>query len=154
MTDKETIEWQRIKIKQLQYRLKTARSDRDTAWSDRDKALDVIDKQQREAVSRGMLEGPAYRSPFYCSDGRVWAAKATTAREETIRWFAGQVLGEAMGHAPDLDTAFRGAVNAGFRLWEYLEARFEAERAERKAAEEKADAEQDGDGDESKRDGD
>lgn len=125
MSDKETIEWLRDENADLKVRLRESRKH----------ATDVIDtndRLRRELKRRRDLLGPGYRYTFVCSDGRAWGRPAESAREETIRWFAGQALSRTASAVEAIDTAFG--------LWDLLEDHFADEREQRKAAEAEAEA--------------
>lgn len=112
----------------LRERLREAR---DQAY----RLLDRNDKQRRELQHRRNLLGRNYRYPSICSDGRVWAAPAESAREETIRWFAGHAAGGILARGTDDETvAIEAATLIAFDLWDQLEKAFVTERDKRAAA--------------------
>lgn len=97
---------------------------RDDAW----KMLDAHDKLKRELKRRRNLLGPGYRYPMVCSDGRVWGVPSQSARQETIRWFAGNALSGLLARGSDDDSvAIKAAALIAFDLWGELEKTFEAE---------------------------
>lgn len=101
------------------------------------KILDSNDELRRKLTRRRNLLSPEYRWQRHWSNGHVSASTAVEAREETIRYFAGQALGACITvtNSGDQPSIHKAAALMGFRLWDELEAAFEAERAERKAAE-------------------
>lgn len=132
MSKKETVEWLSMEVEDLRRRLAEARANSF-------RALERCDEQQRELKLHGNLSGPGYRYRMHCSDGRVWAQSAVDAREETIRWFAGNVLTRTSSTVEAVDLAFE--------LWDLLEDHFADERTEHEAAQDEADGEPKGDDD-------
>lgn len=130
MTDKETIEWQRMEIEQSRHRLAEVRKYRD-------EVLDKLDEYQRKLLARENLTGPDYRWVRHWSNGQVSASSAVEAREETIRYFAGQALGACITvtNSGDQPSIHKAAALMGFKLWDELETAFKTERAARDATE-------------------
>lgn len=85
------------------------------------KILDNNDELRRKLTRRRNLLSPEYRWQRHWSSGHVSASSAIEAREETIRYFAGQFV------AAGYDT--KPAACEAFDLWAELEGRFHDERA-------------------------
>lgn len=116
MSDQAKIIGLEKQIKNLRWRLDQAR---ENVW----KGHDLLDKLELDRKRRDELLGPDYRFPSVCTDGRVFAHPAESAREETIRWFAGQALGRA--------SSIADAADAAFALWSELENRLGIDRTAR-----------------------
>ena len=96
--------------------------------------LDDNDRLRRHLKQRRNLLGQSYRHQMFCSDGRVWARPADSARRETIRWFAGNALTGLLASGSDDDTvAIQAAALIAFDLWGELEKAFDSE-VEKQAA--------------------
>lgn len=144
--DYPSIDLKQIEINRLRERLEQARDD---CW----RMAKSNDKLRQELVVREDLLGPDFRYPYLRSDGVVCAVPATRAREETIRWFAGQALsGIEIGLTATPEVIALRARTIALALWADLEDWFQIERQARKAVQ--AEAQNEADAKPEARDGD
>ena len=78
------------------------------------------------------LDGPGWAGRTSCNDGRIWARPEYEAREDCIRYFAGQAMAHAMASASSPKAMVAAARKAAFMLWAELESWLEPEREARR----------------------